>query len=322
MFQIQQLSCFGKGVVFVFLIKKKNMKNLILLNAFLFGITSPIFAKHKSPNLYIDIHKKYIEIGTYKKNRVAKLKYKKYDIDSIDIDEAKSFLIQQEDKSVLFYFHSLYGSITPYHKHSIKKLSRINQFKKIISIEWHGNDIRYKHLWNEAPQKGSSIRTLMAVLFSVEGLQKNVLSHSMGNRVFEGIIANLDSVNYHLNTVIFVAADLDSDVFEKSLKQLTRNTAKIVIYIHKKDRLLKLSKWIHGRKRLGRDGISSNKQKDTIEVIDVTSSSSQRLIRLSNHIYFKLDKNVGKDIAALLANDRYKREKWLSNSSNGIYILK
>lgn len=146
----------------------------------------------------------------------------------------------------------------------------------------------------------------------------------MGHRIFEGIVKQHKSFAFKFELIVFAAADLDLDVFNKNLFLLPQISQKIVVYNHEKDRWLKLSKQIHKRKRLGLNAIEKLEILEKIknlERINVTHSSGKKAIRFSNHIYFKNNKSVGKDLQMLLNNDFQERNNWLTKEAENHFLM-
>ena len=262
-------------------------------------ISLPLFLFATTEYKYIDIKGDNIQLGSYKgawsvKTNKINLDLKGYDYTTID-----DYLNIKDGEKVLIYFHSLLGGVNVYHKNTVKKLKEIEGMDKVISIIWHTEGLNYVNSWNQAIQTSELYKPIVGNILENENIDKYILCHSMGHRIFEGIVKDYTAGTIKIDGIIFTGSDLDLDVFEKSLVTLPNLTKNIFLYVHRNDRLLKKSKKSHERERLGLDGLSADFRLETIanlERIDVTNSSGAKLIRLTNHIYFKRDKMVLADI--------------------------
>jgi len=265
-------------------------------------------------NFYIEIRKKGIEVGKYSVDRFKKTPLKNYSSNDIKISQIKELLkTENGNEKVLFYFHSMWGSVQPYHKNSLRQLDHSLNVDKVITIEWHADKLGYKGSWKKAIQQGTEISPLIEQLVSNKNNQYFILCHSMGHRIFEGVIKNFSNQTELISSVFLAAADLDIDVFENNLKSLPTLSHQIIVYTNEKDRLLKIAAKIHKKERLGLT-ISNYKNSFTaipnIEIINVTNSNSRKRTSLSNHIYFKTDKAVLRDIALVIEGSPEKRKTY------------
>lgn len=290
----------------------------------LFLLLLPINSFSRPDNLYLELKKNTIEIGEYQGKNFKKKRLKEYSYQSENIAEIQALFFENQEENVLYYFHCLYGGVRFFHKNSLQRLNQDNQSHKIISIVWHANYLAYKKNWEQSIEQSQCLQQLFFQLWSIAGKNNSVLCHSMGHRIFEGVMQGVDSQGFNFEKIIFAAGDLDVDVFENNLKKLPEISERIVIYIHLKDRLLKASTKRHDRKRLGLHGLENNEillKIDNIERVNVTNSSGKRCIRTTNHSYFKGDDLVLADIMALLKNDLEKRLIYLENLEGNIWKM-
>ena len=295
---------------------------LTLIIYFALLLPSPICA---ATNFYIEVTKTNLEIGKYTEKKFKKRPIKSYGINGIDVKYIKEILIGSDKKErVLFYFHSMWGSIQPYHKNSLKKLNESLEVDKIITIEWHAKGIKYKESWEETIQQGAQISELFEQLINNKQNEYFVLCHSMGHRIFEGVIKEISEKEDLIKSVFFAAADLDVEVFDTNLKKLPTIANQIIIYINEKDRLLKLSNKIHKRERLG---LQANKYKGNyklvpnLEIVNVTNSAERKRLSPSNHIYFKTNHAVLRDIAFIIDKNLEKRRMYYKRISSNYLAL-
>lgn len=264
-------------------------------------------------NFYIEIADSAVNIGEYVGKTFDEKEIGKFYLETFNTTEILTALnLETEDENVLFYFHSMWGGVKPYHKNSLKILnSELNRIDKIISVIWHAKSLRYKTNWKNSTNPGRVISPMIDSIILNTKNKNFVLCHSMGNRVFEGVVSGFSGNIRRFETVILAGADLDVDVFEDGFSMLPNYSDKVVIYVNDKDRLLKTSRFLHKRERLGLSAGQQNEELSKIgnlEMVDVTHSSSGKLISLSQHIYFKNNDAVVQDINHLVSGELASRE--------------
>lgn len=302
---------------------EKMMKIYWILPFFLSILWSNI-GNTQTENYYIELKKNTLEIGQYLGENFKKKPLKTYPYGKENIAEIKQLLFQNGDEEVLYYFHCLFGGMRLFHKTSLQQLNQGNTTTKVVSIVWHAPKMGYKKNWEASIQLGETIQFMMSELWSIPAKSNRILCHSMGHRIFTGAFKSVDYQVIKFEWVVLAAADLDMDIFEKDLTQMPEMSKKIVAYIHLKDKLLKASTRKHGRKRLGLHGLEKDDFLDKIgnlERIDVTNSSGKRVVRTTNHSYFKRDKMVLKDIYNLMKNNSTARFGYLHQKEDNIWRL-
>ena len=135
----------------------------------------------------------------------------------------------------------------------------------------------YPHNWRRASEKGEPLGGLIAWICAHYSNKVNVLGHSMGNRFFEGTLRTAIEQyeeSAQLGTVILFSPDLDAGIDDPDFQRLCRSAEEVVVFIHRRDRLLMLSSWTLGRERLGRSGpkgdIAAFPSMSHLLVIDMT----------------------------------------------------
>ncbi|MEZ4948152.1 MAG: alpha/beta hydrolase [Saprospiraceae bacterium] len=253
------------------------------------------FAEKAVPQYFIELKEDKVVVGKYLNGSLKKIPIQKYSLDKVDSKQIFDFLFQNKPTSTLFYFHSFWGSFPPYHHDSLKKLGSLKGIEKIISIEWHGASLSYKKSWHKAPEQGKSVSELLNFLFLKNNNFNYLLCHSMGHRIFQGAFSSFREEKIHFEKIFFPGADLNSDVFETALKELPQKADSIYIYTHQKDFLLKMSKIVHGRNRLGLHG-ASKPPGGNVKSIEVTAMENHKKGISTHHVYFKRDPVVLEDI--------------------------
>jgi esterase/lipase superfamily enzyme len=122
----------------------------------------------------------------------------------------------------------------------------------------------------------------------------NVVAHSMGARVIDAVVSELEAGEDRFANLVLVAPDVDQDRFLELLPGLRRRVRDITVLVSERDRLLLLSETVHLAERLGRtDGIDVQ----GVEVIDVTDLGDAGL---GGHLYHLTNASVGRAIGVIL----------------------
>ncbi len=127
----------------------------------------------------------------------------------------------------------------------------------VISFIWHAGGLSYPRNWQRALAKGEYLGELIELISIHYNNKINVLCHSMGTRFFEGALRTTiqpDGESTLLGTVILFSPDLDASVDDPDFQRLCQSAEEVVVFMHRRDRLLKLSAWALGGERLGRSG--------------------------------------------------------------------
>ena len=130
------------------------------------------------------------------------------------------------------------------------------------------------------------------------GVKINVAGHSLGAR---GLVLALYEVanenpDVRLGEAVFLAPDIDFDIFRKILPRIRPVVSGITVYVSNSDRPLALSTEVHGYPRLGQTG-NDVASLDDVEVIDLSDLPVQSP---SGHLYHLYNKEVGDDLHQLL----------------------
>ncbi len=114
---------------------------------------------------YLEIHQNEIEIGTYQGKGIKKKNPIVFPLKNLDIKEVKKALLENISDSnnpkVLYYFHSLYGGVSIYHRNTIKKMHSIEDVDLVVSVIWHTEGLSYKNSYLQAYETGKSISTFV-----------------------------------------------------------------------------------------------------------------------------------------------------------------
>lgn len=262
-------------------------KNLVIF--FILFIFSQI-GQSANEHFYLEIKKKTVEIGTFSEKKMKREALASFPRKEIDVEKVSQIIGSRNEENVLFYFHAMWGGMKRTHKKSLKHLNKLEGFDKIISIIWHTDGPTYKASWRKSIHQGENIGQVIQVLTNDQKSNYSVLCHSMGHRIFQGHVQWIDDPSPRFQTILFAAADLDVHVFSNGLHQLSEMSQKIIIMVHEKDRILKISKMLHRRDRLGLHAtrhLDKLGKIENLEILNVTKLKKAGSISISNHLYFK-----------------------------------
>ncbi len=234
------------------------------------------------------------------------------------VEESIDFLPEAKS-NILTYIHGMWGHTSSYLEYNTTEMAGDiyahpdSHFGLIVSLIWDSKLI-YGTNVAIARDKGVLFGEYFNLLFYHIGLDnfedKNRMSficHSMGNRVFESMYTSFLEPELSIDffkTIVFAAADLESDIFNENqpLSSLPDAAEQIVVYTHNNDRSLKMSKLLNDNNRLGLDGIDNlDKLPDDIYIVNTSllNDDEDRASRFSNHRYFFSSPTVRRDILNL-----------------------
>lgn len=191
------------------------------------------------------------------------------------------------NKRLWVYFHCMYGNNKLFHRLTLEYITEIvdnGRDNIVLSVVWPANQAGYRKNWKKALERGYRLENFFASLSAGQTSSINIISHSMGNRVFQGVWQKAGK-HLQLENVILAAADLDADVFSGDFINMPAKAKQILVVQHDNDRLLMASKLIWGKQRLGRKTQIEPKPKNMV-VLDATPYRSLRGVDMSNHLHF------------------------------------
>lgn len=218
-------------------------------------------------------------------------------------------------KDALVFIHGLWAYSRPmaYHllqfdKHVVQKIDSNIAFT--LNIIWHTPMPSYFISRRQCKRLALAIAPIfwnaMHNLLKIKGLEPrlHLLCHSMGNYFFENLLHNKPSHDAKVfEQILFVAADVDVNFFEKHIDDMKTLTHRVVLLNNKNDVLLKASRYLNRVRRLG---IAPPQYfQDFQPFLNVTEISQVRdvrnLIALSGqHIYYNASVKVLNYIKSLL----------------------
>ncbi len=130
-----------------------------------------------------------------------------------------------------------------------------------------------------------------------------MITHSMGNRVYVGV---LDRLKLHfdeevIHRHVMAAPDVEQRIFEREdgLKGIADLTGKINIYRHNTDRILTVSSEVSESTRLGLTGLSDEMIESipqNISIVDCSLLNDNERFDFGNHNYYYQSPTVRQDI--------------------------
>lgn len=240
----------------------------------LFLLVSKLLAQDYADHFYIYAKDKTehgfdMEYGKYQLTLSGLSIDKVYD----NIDSIYDSISRKAKKGIIFYIHgftadnrrfeSEMGAIA--HKEFYSQIS--DQYDLIVSLRWTPE----KDYLTTIPVASAKGRFLFPFTNEIiEKVRKNspdcpitFIMHSMGNRIFENIYKAKEEadVEWSLNQVHLIAADVEDDIFFNSLKNLSSESKRIYFYYNIDDRVLGVAKAMKPHNRLG---ITGHKFKSTL----------------------------------------------------------
>ena len=305
------------------------IRTLYLLLIFLFSSNSLLFSKQKVNHFFIEMESPTAKLRFGYVEKMGKRYVQKYFLneDGSDISwrafgkhfTKKYKKTRRKRNDILFYTHGFrahkdaYQDITNYNMHKGLYECKDNSYKTIISLVWHSN-LNYKAMRGKTIEMGERFAGIINVLLDVSKEKKSkrkvsFLNHSMGNRIFEGIFTELQSLRKnnkpYIENVIFAAPDIEASTFYKdgTLEHIDRFCNHAIVYRHKRDLTLSMSKLINLKDRLGLDGIDDfTKIPTNVYLIDVSSAkkTEDNHDKISRHGYYTSSPVVRQDIFNIL----------------------
>ncbi|HEY9508063.1 MAG TPA: alpha/beta fold hydrolase [Gemmatimonadales bacterium] len=155
-----------------------------------------------------------------------------------------------------------------------------------------------------AEWSAAHLRRFLDSLVAITGARKlNVIAHSMGNRVLTLALQRsfqppLQPVPFA--NIVLAAPDVDATQFEQQLADSLRPlTQRLTIYMSRKDKALRTSRWLSTHRRLGEatDPILVVRDADTIDASDIDTD-------LLGHGYIASNRDVIDDLILLVEQKR------------------
>jgi len=209
---------------------------------------------------------------------------------------------QIDGGSTVVYVHGYNIDFEKGCRHSAVLQRSLGLHDRLLLFSWPADGNVLKYTWDEADLVWSVpfMADFFEKLVRRLGTSKiDIIAHSLGARgVFQALtrLAYQRLEKFKIGELIFIAPDIDIDIFNHDLPLLNRLAERITIYVSENDKALKISKEVHGYPRLGEAGAALTTF-DGVETVDISLISLQRL---SGHVYHLSNKEVIDDLVALL----------------------
>ena len=217
--------------------------------------------------------------------------------------------LPKEKQNILIYIHGMWAHRDFFQE---EQLSRIrtdvlregeSPYGMIISYIWHSG-MNYHYNVTHARNVGEYFSASIEKLLDMEAGKFSVMAHSMGNRVFQGILSEMEmgaDDNPPFDKMMFIAADLEENIFDEDqpLNNIDDYVSESFLYVHNNDRSLGLSRALNENDRLGLNANAATLEYNpSLTIIDVSTVKDNDGFgpALSNHRYFYTSPTVRKDL--------------------------
>lgn len=275
-------------------------------------------------NFFIEITDQHIIVGEYVGKHFKEKILLEFEKESIDIPSITAILLPDHPSRNLYYIHSMWGGVQPYHRNSLKLMNTMPSVDRMISVVWHTSGTPYTGSWHRAIEPGQSVALLMQALWSEQQQTNFLLCHSMGHRVLEGIVSAVDPQQVQLEDVILAASDLHMDSFSNRLQPLASMSKRVHAYVNDRDHALKFSKLCHQQDRIGAAAAARADEFEfvtNLQIIDLSDSKTNGKASRRSHIYFKRHTGVLRDIGLILAGKNKERQQYLLQAKDNCVIM-
>ncbi len=298
------------------------MKTILLSLLFFTMLLQNLFGQEQLTPLHFYIYSKsedtaglyQLEMGQYSatKNKLfVKEKYPSFDC-------MLTGLKANPCKGILFYTHGFQGDTKQFEKVTTKFLhdevfAKISdKYDVIVSLKWTSG-LEYKNSVNTALSKGRQFLPMVDSIISQlkeinPDLNISFINHSMGNRVFEGMMVaqKEKEMDWKINNILMYAPDIETNVFFTTLHHLPSQAKKCYVFYNNDDRTLAVAKMLRDHNRLGIVG-HENKENLPNNVIMVNTTGLQDnkglAANFTLHRYFYTSESIRSQMRKILAEE-------------------
>jgi len=181
----------------------------------------------------------------------------------------------------------------------------LNEHSRMLLFSWPSDGTLVSYTRDEADIEWSQhyLEQVIEKLSRIYGPKRlNIVAHSLGARgVFRvmQLISRKDN-RKHVNELVFMAPDIDAEVFRLAFPDLKKVAHRITLYSSENDQPLRLSNEVHGNPRLGEAGENLVVIKG-MDTIDVSISGGREV---TGHLYHLYNDAVRADLGLLLSNGK------------------
>ncbi|MBK9256888.1 MAG: alpha/beta hydrolase [Saprospiraceae bacterium] len=258
-----------------------------------------------------------------------KLKKEKFDGSLHEWKKALKAEIERlnpDKKGVLVYIHGFMGDNRFFSEESGYVLQKQlfdqenHAYGLVLSLQWEAK-LDYPKAKAGALAKGEWFAEVIEEIHKSQSLvfgspQISFLCHSMGNRVFEGIYQEIvqNHPEFQINQLFLMAADLESDIFDKNFSDIAARSNEVVIFYNSNDRTLAMANAAIQYRRLGVFGPESKHElPSNIFSVNVSDMNDDETFagKLSLHRYYYGSPSV-----------RRKLLEWMTHTNSAQPTLK
>ena len=211
---------------------------------------------------------------------------------------------------LLFYIHGFMADNTTFEEKTGKILqteifdSISSNFNIVVSLKWKA-DLDYRKSFQIALDKGKQFSQYVEEFYNHfdQNIPVSMICHSMGNRVFEGLFTTqeLSSKPIKLKHVLMFAPDLESNIFNKNLMNLSLRAEKAIVFYNADDKTLKGANILVPYRRLGIYGIDETESHKVLNISTTGLKDNKGLApNFSLHRYYYSSPSIRKAIVELL----------------------
>lgn len=206
-------------------------------------------------------------------------------------------------RNPLLYTHGYYMSFERSCKRAVHLQRNIGLEGKVLLFSWPSAGDILNYTEDVSDVEWSSFeyeRTVRRLVDEFGEGRVDLASHSLGGRALFNALRSMaherEGKPPLLNNVVFLAPDVDAELFALYLDQIRPLAKQITLYATDTDRPLSLSRSVNGYPRLGELGPHLDRLQG-IEIIDISALSLQSV---SGHVYHLYNPEVGRDLSQLL----------------------
>ena len=217
--------------------------------------------------------------------------------------------LPEDHRNILIYIHGMWAHKDFFQEEVLTKIraDALNggesPYGLVVSVIWHSG-MNYFDNSKHALAVGKYYSSYIQDILNLNAKEISVMCHSMGNRVFQGVLTQVDENNFKdppFSKALLIAADLEENIFESGqpLQHVDKYVTSPIIYVHNNDRSLGMSRALNENDRLGLNAddetILAN---PSLQIIDVSTVDDNEGFgpSLSNHRYFYTSPTVRKDL--------------------------
>jgi esterase/lipase superfamily enzyme len=237
----------------------------------------------------------------------GKLPIQNWDLETIHkADFQKTVQAHTNSTELLLFIHGFWAKYAHFSKNHQQVFSKVlaNKETKPVLIEliWQSNTFGYLRSWHKAAQKGKQFGHIIAWLSDIYQQRMHIMCHSMGGKLFEGILLHFeDNAMPVLGNIILYSVDLDAHIFNTPFRKVAQLAENITIFYHNADKTLKLAQFIQRKKRLGVVGDLTDNLPSNVKTIDL--SHIEKSIDIARHSLFWVEREVQVVVRSVLVNN-------------------